>query len=240
MRHARADRLNDEPHRLAGHSRKPLHAKYIVRIRDRRDPLRKRSRIGNLGQRHHEAVEVVVVVLCLLVVARAAILDIILGANAEAEQCRGIDFTVRHGDDLDRAGQRAGNGRQCALQRDSIKEVALVQHHKVGARDLVCEYFLHRIVVFERWIGGTLLRKRFQVGGDPPVRQGRAVDHCHHPVDRDPAADCRPMEGLNQRLGQCQAGGFDHDMLHGGLPRQDRVESRHEFVSHGAAKAAVG
>jgi len=105
------DRLKDEPHRLVGHCRKPLNAKDVVGVRDRRDPLCERRRIGDFGQRHHEAVEVVMVVLCFLIVSRTAVVDIVLCADAEAKQGRGINFAVRYGDDLD--GARQGTGKDC-------------------------------------------------------------------------------------------------------------------------------
>ncbi len=172
--------------------------------------------------------------------AGAPVRDVILSADAEAEQGGGIDLAFRNGDDLDRAGQSAGHARQRAIERGGIKEIAFVQHDEIGACDLIREHFLHRIVVLERGIRCALARKRFHICRDLPRRDGCAVDHRHHAIDRNPATDCGPMEGLNQRLRQRQAGGFDHDVLHGGAAGQDRIESRHKLVRHGAAQAAIG
>ena len=92
---ARADRLHQKPHRLAGDRRKTLHPQHVMRLGDRGDARRERGGIGDLGQRHDEAVEIVVVVVELVVVMRLAVLDVVLGADAEAEQRRGIDLAVR-------------------------------------------------------------------------------------------------------------------------------------------------
>src|SRR5215471_1542296 len=226
MRYAGADGLNQEPHGLARHRREPLYAKYVVGICERRHSLCEHGWIGNLGQWHNEAIEIVVVMLRFLIMERAAVRDVILGAYSKAEQGGGIDLAVRNGNDLDRARHSASHGCQRPVERGGIEEIALVKHHEIGASDLVFEDFLHWIIVIERWIGGALTRKRFLVPGNPPLRYGCAVDHRHHAIDRDPAADCRPVERLDQRLGQRQAGSFDHDVLYGWLAGEDRIESR--------------
>jgi hypothetical protein len=240
MRNARAHRLDQEPHRLAGDSYKSFDAKHIVRVRDRRDPFRQLDRVDDFRKRHHETVEIVVVVVRLLVMKSAAILDVVLAADAQAEQRRRIDFSIGHGDDLNGPRQRAGYSRERGIEAGGVEEVALVQHHEVCTRDLVREHFLDRIVVIKRLIGGALPRQRLDVGGDAAVRQRGAVHHGNHAIHRNPAADRRPMKRLNQRLRQREAGGLDHDMLHRRPPRQDGVERRHEFVRHGAAQTAIG
>ena len=78
-----------------------------MRLGDGGDALRHRRRIADLRQRHDEAVEIVMVVVELVVVMRLAVLDVGLGADAEAEQRGGIDLAVGHGDDAHRARQRA-------------------------------------------------------------------------------------------------------------------------------------
>jgi len=57
-----------------------------------------------------EAGEIVVVVRFLAVVMGAAVLDVVLGGEAEAEQRGRIDLSVRHRDDLDGARQRRRDG----------------------------------------------------------------------------------------------------------------------------------
>ena len=84
----------------------------------RRTPWRSASRCDALRQAppgrrspdsaHDEALEVVVVVAVLVVVTGAAVLDVVLGADAEAEQRGRIDLAAGCGDDLDGAGQHAG------------------------------------------------------------------------------------------------------------------------------------
>ncbi len=82
MADARADRLHQKPHRLAGDRDKTLHPQHVMRLRNAGDARRDRRGIVDLRQRHDEAVEIVVVVIELVVVMRPAVLDIVLGADA--------------------------------------------------------------------------------------------------------------------------------------------------------------
>ena len=100
----RAHALHEEPHRLAGDGREPFHAENIVGLGERGDPSGERRRIGDLGQRHDEAREIVMVVLRFGIVAGRAVLDLVLGADAEAEQEGGIDLAFGDRDDLDSEG----------------------------------------------------------------------------------------------------------------------------------------
>ncbi len=59
-----------------------------------------------------------------------------------------------------------------------------------------------------------------------PSASAGAVDHGDHAVDRDAALHRRPLEGLDQRLGQSQAGGLDQDVVDLRRQRQDLVERR--------------
>ena len=79
-----------------------------------------------------------------------------------------------------------------------------------------------------------------QIVGEPAFRDGRAVDHGNHPVDRHPGADLRPFEGLDQRLGQSEAGGLDDDVVRRLVAVDQRPHGGQEFVGHGAAQAPVG
>ncbi len=159
-----------------------------------------RRRLGDLGERHDEAVEIVVVVLQLGIVAGAAVRDVVLGADAEAEQRRRVDLAVGHGDDLHRARQGARDRRGGALEAGGVEKVALVEDDEIGAGELILEHFLDGIVVIERGIGGALARQRRKVGGDATLGKRRAVDHRDDAVDGDPALDRRPVKGLHQRL----------------------------------------
>ena len=85
---ARADRLHQEPHRLAGDRREALHAQHVVGLGDAGDARGDGGGIADLRQRHDEAVEIVVVVVELVVVMGPAVLDIVLGADAKPEQRR--------------------------------------------------------------------------------------------------------------------------------------------------------
>ena len=238
MGDARPDGLHQEAHRLAGHGREALHAQHVELLRQRADPRRQRARVRDLGQRHHEAVEVVVVVGPFLVVPGAAVLDIVLAAERQPQQGGGIDPSAARHDDLDGAWQHARDGGHGPVGGGGIEQIALVEHDEIRAGDLILEHFLDRIVVLERAVGGALARQRFEIGGDAAVGERWAVHHRDHAVDRHPVADRRPQEGLHQRLGQRQPGGLDHDVI--GLARQEGVERRDEFVGDRAAQTAIG
>ena len=121
-----------------------------------------------------------------------------------------------------------------------VEQVALVEHHEIRAGDLGLEHLHYGVVVFARGVLGARARQRRHVGGDASLGERRAVHHRNDAVHRDAAPDRRPAERLHQRLGQREAGGFDHDVLDGGLLRQDKVERRHEGVRHRATQAAIG
>ena len=135
-------------------------------------------------------------------------------------------------------GSSARDGGHRPIGAGAVEQVALVEHHQIGAGDLVLEHLLDRIVVIERVVGGALARQRLEIGGDAAFGERRAVDHRDDAVDRHPAPDRGPMEGLHQRLGQREARGLDHDVI--GRAREDGVERRDEFVRHRAAQAAIG
>ena len=239
MRHPRSHRLHQQTQRLVRHGGETLDAQHVEFLRQRGDARGERGRIGDLAERHDERIEIVVVVLLLVVVPRAAVGDVVLGADAESEQQRLIDLAVGDRDHLDAARQHVGDRRLRLGDARRIDEVAFVEHDEIGAGDLILEYFLDRIVVRERGVGGALLRQRVEVVGDAAVGKRRAVDDDHDAVDGDAALDRRPMERLHQRLRQSEAGGLDHDMLDA-VARQNGVERRHEFVGDRAAQAAIG
>ena len=218
---------------------KPFHPQHVERLRGGGDPRRQRGGVGEFGQRHDEAVEVIVIVFLLRIVQRAAVLDVVFYGEAEADQRRRIDLAVGDSDDLHRSRQRAGDGRHRLVEAARVDQVALVQHDEVGAGDLVGEHLLDRIVVVERGIGGALARERCEIGGDAAFGQRRAVHHRDDAVHGDAALDRRPVKRLHQRLRQCETGSFDDDVLDARIARENSVERRHELVGDGAAEAAI-
>src|SRR6185436_6283035 len=120
------------------------------------------------------------------------------------------------------------------------EQVALVEHNEIGARDLISEHLLDRVVMVESGVCRALALERVEICGNLAVSEGCAIDHRHHAVDGDAAFDRGPMEGLDQGLGQSKAGRFDHDVLDRWLTRENLIESRHKLVGHSAAQAAIG
>ncbi len=218
---------------------KPFDAQHVEALGQRGNARDQRGRVGDFAERHDERIEIVVVVLRFGIVPGAAVVDVVLGADAEPEQQRLVDLAVGDGDDLHAARQRAGNRRQRLVDAGFVEQVALVEHDEIGAGDLILENFFDRIVVIERGIGGALPLQRVEIVRDAAIGERRAVDHDHDAVDGDAALDRRPMERLHQRFRQSEAGGFDHDVLDAALG-ENGVERRHEFVGDRAAQAAVG
>ncbi len=179
------------------------------------------------------------IVLGLGVVAGAAVGDVVLGADAEAKEQRLVDLAVGDGQHLDAARQRPRDCRQRVLDAGRVEQIALVEHDKVGAGDLILEHLFDRIVMRERSIGGALPFERVEVVRDAAVGERRAVDHDDDAVDGDAALDRRPMKRLHQRLRQSEPRGLDHDVFDA-VFGQNGVERRHEFVGHRAAQAAIG
>ena len=176
MRHPRSHRLHQQTQRLARHGGETLDAQHVEIFRECGDAGGERGRIGDLAERHDERIEIVVIVLRLVVVPRAAVGDVVLGADAESEQQRLIDLAVGDRDDLDAARQYAGDRRLRLGDARRIDEVAFVEDDEIGAGDLIIEYFLDRIVVRERAVGGALSGQGVEVVGDAAAGQRRAVD----------------------------------------------------------------
>ena len=92
---------------LSATAAKPLTRSTSKSLGERGDARRQRRRVGDLAERHDERVEIVVVVLRFGVVPGAAVVDVVLGADAEAEQQRLVDLAVGDGEDFHAARQRA-------------------------------------------------------------------------------------------------------------------------------------
>ena len=183
--------------------------------------------------------EIVVIVLGFRIVPGWAIGNIVFGCDPEPKQQSLINLAVARGEYFDVARQRARNRRARAVKSGIVQQIALVQHNQVGARDLIFEYFLDRVVVHERTVGGALSFKRLQIGGDAAVGERGAIDNDDHAVDSDAVFDRGPMKGLHQRFGQSQARRLDDNVIDA-VFGQNRVKRGHELVSDRAAQAAIG
>ena len=121
-----------------------------------------------------------------------------------------------------------------------VDEIGLVEHDEVGAQELVLVDFLERIVVVERRVGHALRGDARGIVGEAALGDGRRVDDRDHAVDREPGAQLRPVERLDQRLRQREPGGLDDDVVGLRLAREQRLDRRREIVGDGAADAAIG
>ena len=122
----------------------------------------------------------------------------------------------------------------------SDKQIGLVEQDQIGAEQLILVDLLQRIVVVERRVLRALGCELFLVVGEAAFRHGGGIHHRDHPVDRQPGADVRPVERLDQRLGQREAGGLDQDVIRARLARQQALDGGQEIIGHGAAQAAIG
>jgi hypothetical protein len=137
-------------------------------------------------------------------------------------------------------------GRSTDLRRTSIgqlrrrNQIALREHHQIGAGELVLEYFLDRIVVIQGIIGSPLRGNSILIDGDAAFRQRQRINHGDDTVDRGAGANRRPVERLQKWLGQRQTRGLDDNGIQRTVPRQQFVHGRDEIVGDSAADAAVG
>ena len=121
-----------------------------------------------------------------------------------------------------------------------VDEVRLVQHHQVRAGELLLQELLERALVVERVVGLALRLHRGGVRREEPRRVGGRVEHRHHAVHRHPGAHARPAEGLDERLGEREPRGLDHDVIRWRVAAEQALDGGQEVVGDGAADAAVG
>ena len=195
---------------------------------------------GDLAGRHHEALEIVMVVVALDLVVRGPAVEIVLGGQPQAQEHGGVQPPVRG---AHRAGRRPHLAAHLLLDRSQglgVEQVDLAEHHQVGAAELLLEQLLQRRLVVEVGVLGARRRHRRLVGREPPLGHSVSVDHGDHAVHRRPRADLGPGKGLKQRLGQGQTAGLDQDVLGRQRPVEQLLHGRQEVVGDGAADAAVG
>ena len=121
-----------------------------------------------------------------------------------------------------------------------VDEIGLVEHDEIGAHELILVDLLERVVVVERRVGQTLLGDARGIVGETTLGDSSGVDHCDDAVDREPRAQVRPVERLDERLGQGEPRGFDDDMIRLRLASEQRRDRGHEIIGHRAADAAIG
>ena len=229
--HARADGLHDVAEGMAGHVEKTLEPQDLV-LRDELGETRGEARrIGDRGARDDEAFEIVVVVLGLEIVAGRARGDVVLGGGGKAEQHARRQRAVR--------GADAGYTRpqpllQRMLGRGKIApghQVGLVEDGEIGRHELIAEHFLDRIVVR----GRSCARR----GDDRACGKSRRVDHRDDAIDCDARLDLGPVQRLEERFRQREAGGFHDDMIRPLRRIEEPRQRRQKILCDGAADAAV-
>src|SRR5262249_23186522 len=90
--HARADRLHQQPQRLAGYRGKALHAQHVETLGERFNTRDERRWIGEPLQPNDKAIEIVMIVLGFGVVPGRAIGNVVFSCDAEPQQQLLIDL----------------------------------------------------------------------------------------------------------------------------------------------------
>ena len=238
--HPRADRLHQRAHWLAGDGNIALDPQDIEVPRHLRNSVRQRGQIGHGGQLHDDRVEIVMLVVVMPVMVRGARGQVILGRRFQTQDHGGINRAIGHLDHRQLARSFGLDHGACPGDPLGPGQIAFGQQHHIGARDLIFEHLGQGCFVVDAVIGGALGIHRRHVRCEPARRDGFRVGQRDHAVNRDAAADRRPVERLQERLWQRQARGFDQDMIGARFHRQQRLDSRHEVIGHGAADAAIG
>ena len=238
-------RLDHLPHRLAGNVGEALQPQDVVAGDHRLQAIVEARGVGDRPGLDDERMELVVVVIVvgafvLQLVVGLAIDDVVLGADAETEQhLRRDDAVLR----LDHRRAALQVRQDIGLDHRHLRrvdEVGLVQDDQVGRRQLILEQFLDRAFVVEAVVLGALGFQLVVVVGETPGGHRRAVDHRDDAVDGHAGLDPRPVEGVDQRLRQGEAGGLDDDVVKLAVARQQLFHRRDEVVGDGAADAAIG
>ena len=241
MAKALAHALDAEAHWLAADGGEPLDAQHLEFFRDgakRGDEL---VRCIDFRDGDDKALEIVVFVLAVFrIVVRRAGVEVVFGGGVHAEQHGEIDPALARRNDLDGAGYLRGDVTAQTGKLRLIDQVGFVDDDKIGRRQLILIDFGQRIVVIERRVLGALAGHRLGVVGEPPLGGGRSIDDGDNTVDRDARPHSRPVERLEQRLGQGKPRCFDENMFGWVVAGDQRLHRRDELVGDGAAQAAVG
>ncbi len=92
----------------------------------------------------------------------------------------------------------------------------------------------------DRGISLALARQLRRIVGETAVGDRRRVDDGDDAVDGKARAHARPVERLDERLRQREAGCLDDEMIGRGIERQQPFDRGQEVVRDGAADAAIG
>ena len=145
-------------------------------------------------------------------------------------------------DDLDGARQRLADlagrrSRRCALDiRSALFRITRSAQSSWSSKTSSSGLSWSSDGSSARWRGD-----RLGIVGEAAGRDGRAVDHGDHAVDRDARGDLRPVEGLAPAAWASARPEVSMTICSGGVrPVEQALQRRHEIVGDGAADAAVG
>ncbi len=191
-------------------------------------------------QRKRHGVEVVVIVFFFLIVMRLALMHHLLHRAAHAQQQVHVHFVRLHAHHL-HAGLGVGFD-QCLHpgQRLLRQSIHLAEQHQVGHEELVFKQLGQGRFVVEVVVRAALRIHGLRVVGKTAIGHGGRIYHGYHGIYRKGVAQAWPLKCLHQRLGQRQAGGFDHQVVDLLAPRGQLLHNRREFFLHSAAQAAIG
>ena len=217
-----------------------LDAKDVLLFGQAHDGRRKRLGIGHFRQLDHHRVEIIMFMVVLAVMVRRAGGNVIFSRSVQAEDHARVDHAIGHRQHRHSAGHLGADHLTGGGKARVTRKIGLGQKDQIGAQDLVFEDLGQRGFMVKAWVGGTLGIDCGDIGGKAPGGHGFGIGKGDHAINGDLRADGRPVKRLEQGLRQCQARGFDQDMVgadghgHQGLDRGDEV------IGDSAADAAVG
>ena len=140
--------LHHDRRRLVGDAGMALDAQHAGEIQGVADARAHGIDAGSRGRHHDDAVEIVMVVLFFLAVMTGSRRHVVFRGGIQADQHRRRQVALgTH--DVDAGPQHGFETRLDPGQRRRRNQIALREHHQIGAGELVLEYFLDRIVVIQ-------------------------------------------------------------------------------------------
>ena len=104
---------------------------------------------------------------------------------------------------------------------------------------MILEQILDRCEVIQAGIVTALLLEGFRITDGTARGEGRTIGESHHAIDVNPAANRWPVEGLQQRVRQCQTACFHNNAVQLVSAFQQTLDGRQEIVLNRAAETTV-
>ena len=121
-----------------------------------------------------------------------------------------------------------------------VQKVGLRKDNQIRGANLIREQLVNRTFMVKLFVSRTLRFQRSKVMRHAAIGERRPVDQRHDAVQHHLVLDIRPVERLNKRLRQREAGCLDDDMVRTRLLCQQLLHAWQEIIGDGAADASIG